>query len=94
NLINVKTLQNLWWLGGTPVLCGKTEYRWLYLMEEQTVSVESGGKFGELVPLLMALRPEASENERSSGLEEISKNPSLIKQLKKLHGRGLILLDF
>ncbi len=94
NLINDKTLQNLWWLGGTPVPCGKTEYRWLYLMEEQTVSVESGGKFGELVPLLMALRPEASENERSSGLEEISKNHSFIRLLKKLHGRGLVLLDF
>ena len=91
--INEKTLNNLWWLGGTPVLCS-SEYRWLYLMEEQSASADPAGNMKDIVPLLLSLRPEASETERSTALAEISKNPKLFKQLKKLHGRGLVLLDF
>jgi hypothetical protein len=44
--------------------------------------------------LLLALRPEASESERTSALAEISKNPAIISKLKKILGRGLVLLDF
>lgn len=93
--LNEKTSANLWWLGGTPVLCGSDkgnqEYRWLYLMEEQTTSAAN---LKELLPLLLALRPETCEADRSAALVEISKNPAYLKQLKKLHGRGLVLLDF
>ena len=97
--LNEKTVQNLWWLGGTPVLCGSAassngnqkEYRWLYLMEEQTAPAVN---LENLIPLLKSLCPEASEAERSVALAELSKNPQYIKQLKKLHGRGLVLLDF
>ena len=94
--LNEKTSANLWWLGGIPVLCGaangkQKEYRWIYLMEEQTAPAAN---LKEIVPLLKSLRPEVSENERSVALTEISKNPNHLKQLKKLHGRGLVLLDF
>ena len=97
--LNEKTVQNLWWLGGTPVLCGlsgnanenQKEYRWLYLMEEQTAPAAN---LEALIPLLKSLRPETPEVARSTALAEISKNPNYLKQLKKLHGRGLVLLDF
>ena len=92
--INEKTLTNLWWLGGRPVLCGKQEIRWLYLMEEQSETEIPDGNLKTLIPLLISLRPESSEEERSSALVEITKNPKILKQLKKLHGRGLVLLDF
>ena len=97
--LNEKIAANIWWLGGTPVLCGlsgtanenQKEYRWLYLMEEQTAPAAN---LEDLIPLLKSLRPEAPEADRSTALSELSKNPQLIKQLKKLHGHGLVLLDF
>ena len=89
--LNEKTILNLWWLGGTPILCGN-EYRWLYLMEEQSASAETLDKIN--LKLLLALRPEASEAERTAALGELSKNPSVISKLKKLLNRGLVLLDF
>ena len=94
--LNEKTAANIWWLGGSPVLCGSVngnqkEYRWLYLMEEQTVPAVN---LEALIPLLKSLRPEAPEADRSTALAELSKNPQYIKQLKKLHGRGLVILDF
>ena len=79
---------NLWWLGSTPVLCGN-EYRWIYLMEEQTAPV----KLIDL-ELLLSLRPEASEAERTAALKKITAAPAFLSNLKKLHGRGLVLLDF
>ena len=89
--LNETTVKNLWWLGGNPILCGN-EYRWLYLMEEQCTSVDTLNKIN--LNLLLALRPEVSESERTSALTEISKNPSVIPKLKKILGRGLVLLDF
>ncbi|WP_022931335.1 radical SAM protein [Treponema bryantii] len=96
SVLNEKTAANIWWLGGTPVLCGtanenQKEYRWLYLMEEQTAPAAN---LEDLILLLKSLRPEAPEADRSTALAELSKNPQLIKQLKKLHGHGLVLLDF
>ena len=85
-----KTVQNLWWLGGSPVLCG-SEYRWLYLMEEQAAPAAA---LTDLVPLLLALRPEASDADRTSALNKITAAPELLSKLKKLLGRGLVLLDF
>ncbi len=90
-LLNARTAQNLWWLGGLPVLCGKQEFRWLYLMEEQTAPAAN---LKDLLPLLLKLRPEAPETDRSAALAELSKNPPYLDKLKKLHGRGLVLLDF
>lgn len=87
--LSEKTAQNLWWLGGRPVLCN-SEYRWLYLMEEQTAPA---GTFPEL-GLLLSLRPETSEAERSSALSTIISTPSVLPNLKKLIGYGLVLLDF
>ena len=89
--LNEKTILNLWWLGGTPILCGN-EYRWLYLMEEQSASAETLDKIN--LKLLLALRPEASEAERTAALAEISKNSAIFSKLKKILGRGLVLLDF
>ena len=92
--LNEKTAQNLWWLGGTPVLCGSSnssasEYRWLYLMEEQTAP----SKLID-IDILLALRPEATEDLRVAALNKITASPSVISNLKKLLGRGLVLLDF
>ena len=89
--LNEKTACNVWWLGGTPILCGN-EYRWLYLMEEQTASADTMNKIG--LKLLLSLRPEASEAERTKALAEILKNSAIISKLKKILGRGLVLLDF
>ena len=86
--LNEKTAQNLWWLGGIPIVCG-SEYRWLYLMEEQTAPA----KLVDL-QLLLALRPESSEAERTAALNKITAVPGALSNLKKLHGRGLVLLDF
>ena len=69
----------------------QSEYRWLYLMEEQSAPAE---KLTELVHLLLALRPEASEADRSSALNKITAAPSVLSYLKKLLSRGLVLLDF
>ena len=91
NSLNEKTVQNLWWLGGTPVLCGKQDFRWLYLMEEES---SPAANLEGIIPLLQSLRPEAPEADRAAALAEISKNPKIIAKLKKLHGRGLVLLDF
>ena len=96
--LNESSAHNLWWLGGRPVLCGAagskksadSEYRWLYLMEEQTAPAAA---FPDL-DLLLALRPEASEADRESALNKITAAPELLSKLKKLHGRGLVLLDF
>ncbi len=98
--LNAENAKNLWWLGGTPVRCGTPnsnnhnnqdnfEYRWLYLMEEQTAPA----KFVD-VELLLSLRPEASEVERTAALNKIAAAPEVLNKLKKLHGRGLVLLDF
>ena len=94
--LNEKTAQNLWWLGGTPVLCASESgnanqkvYRWLYLMEEQTASV----KLIDL-EILSALCPEASEEKRNAALKKITATPAVLSSLKKLLGRGLVLLDF
>ncbi|SEQ65125.1 hypothetical protein SAMN04487977_107136 [Treponema bryantii] len=92
--LNDKTAQNLWWLGGTPVLCGlsnssASEYRWLYLMEEQSVP----SKLID-IDILLALRPEVTEEVRVAALNTITASPSVISNLKKLLGRGLVLLDF
>ena len=89
--LNEKTILNLWWLGGTPILCGN-EYHWLYLMEEQSASVETLDKIN--LKFLLALRPEAPEAERTAALAEISKNSAIFSKLKKILGRGLVLLDF
>ena len=88
--LNEKKAENLWWLGGNPVKSGK-EYRWLYLMEEQ---IAPAGKLVELVPLLLSLRPESSESERTAALNKIAASPAVLPDLKKLLGRGLVLLDF
>ncbi len=92
--LNEKTAQNLWWLGGTPVLCGlsnssASEYRWLYLMEEQSAP----SKLID-IDILLALRPEVTEDVRVAALNKITASPSVISNLKKLLGRGLVLLDF
>ncbi len=90
--LSVETAKNLWWLGGKPVLCGPAanrEYRWLYLMEEQTASE----KMIDL-ELLLALRPEVEEAVRTAALNKIAAAPEIISHLKKLLGRGLVLLDF
>ena len=90
--LTVETAKNLWWLGGIPVLCGEgkqKEYRWLYLMEEQSVSAVNID-----VQLLLSLRPETSEKERDAALSQILNNPAFINNLKKILGRGLVLLDF
>ena len=96
--LNEKTVQNLWWLGSTPVLCGlsgnpngnQKEYRWLYLMEEQTAPAENIEK---ILPLLLSLRPETPEAARTAALSELDENPQGLSKLKKLLGRGLVLLD-
>lgn len=95
--LSAQNVKNVWWLGGVPVLCGipnssvsgKSEYRWLYLMEEQTAPA----KFMD-VELLLALRPESPEDERTAALNKITAAPEVISNLKKLLGRGLVLLDF
>ena len=95
--LNAQNVKNVWWLGGAPVRCGtpnsagtgNTEYRWLYLMEEQTAPA----KFMD-VELLLALRPEASDEARTAALNKITATPEAISNLKKLLGRGLVLLDF
>ena len=89
--LNETTVKNLWWLGGRPVLCGN-DYRWLHLLEEQSTAVDIINKIN--LNLLLALRPEVSEFERTAALEEISKNPASISKLKKILGRGLVMLDF
>ena len=86
--LNAQNSVNLWWLGGTPVLCGN-EYRWIYLMEEQSAPASNVD-----LKLLLALRPEASESERQFALKKITAAPEVLAKLKKLLGRGLVLLDF
>ena len=88
--LDVKKAENLWWLGGKPVRAAK-EYCWLYLMEEQSAPA---GVLAELEPLLLSLRPEASEDERTAALKKITAAPAVLSNLKKLLGRGLVLLDF
>ena len=58
-------------------------------MEEQTAPA----KFMD-VELLLALRPEASDEVRTAALNKITATPEAISNLKKLLGRGLVLLDF
>ena len=98
--LNAENAKNLWWLGGTPVRCGTPnsnnhnnqdnfEYRWLYLMEEQSAPA----KFVD-VELLLSLRPEVTEDVRTAALNKIAATPEVLPNLKKLLGRGLVLLDF
>ncbi len=93
--LNEKSVVNLWWLGGNPLLCPaargcQKEYRWLYLMEEQTALAENIEK---ILPLLLSLRPETPEAARTAALSELNENPQGLSKLKKLLGRGLVLLD-
>ena len=84
-------VSGLYWLGGTPVRAGK-EYRWIYLMEEQTASA---GTFKQIEPgLLQGLAPEATEAARAAALKKLEQNASLPSALKNFFGRGLVLLDF
>ena len=89
NSLNEKNVKNIWWLGGKPVCSGKSEFRWIYLMEEQIIPANQLD-----IELLLALRPEASEEERNAALKKITAAPSILLKLKKLMGRGLVLLDF
>ena len=58
-------------------------------MEEQTAPAKHMD-----VEILLALRPEASEEERADALKKITAAPAILSNLKKLMGRGLVLLDF
>ncbi|MDD5930145.1 MAG: radical SAM protein [Spirochaetales bacterium] len=89
NSLNEKNVKNIWWLGGKPVCSGKSEFRWIYLMEEQIIPANQLD-----IELLFALRPEASEEERNAVLKKITAAPSILLKLKKLMGHGLVLLDF
>lgn len=88
--LNQKNAEQLYWLGNTPVRAVK-EYRWIYLMEEQCAPA---GDLADLVPLLLSLSPEATDDERTFALKKITAAPEVISNLKKLMGRGLVLLDF
>ena len=89
--LNPEKLAGLYWLGGTPVRAGK-EYRWIYLMEEQTAAA---GTFKQMEPgLLQGLAPEATDAARAAALKKLAQDASLLPALKNLFGRGLVLLDF
>lgn len=88
--LNQKNAERLYWLGNNPVRT-KNEYCWIYLMEEQSAPA---GKFEELLPLLLSLSPEAPEPDRNAVLKKITATPAILSKLKKLMGRGLVLLDF
>ena len=80
-----------YWLGGTPVRADK-EYRWIYLMEEQTAAA---GTFKQMEPgLLQGLAPEATEAARAAALKKLEQDAGLVPALKNFFGRGLVLLDF
>ena len=84
-------VSGLYWLGGTPVRAGR-EYRWIYLMEEQT---SSAATFKQIEPgLLQGLAPEATEAARAFALKKLEQDASLLSDLKNFFGRGLVLLDF
>ena len=84
-------VSGLYWLGGTPVRAGK-EYRWIYLMEEQTAAATT---FKQIEPgLLQGLAPEATEAARAAALKKLEQDASLLPALKNFFGRGLVLLDF
>ena len=88
--LNQKNAERLYWLGNNPVRT-KNEYCWIYLMEEQSAPA---GFFEELLPFLLELSPEAPEPDRSAVLKKITATPAILSKLKKLMGRGLVLLDF
>ncbi len=89
--LGLENLAGLYWLGGTPVRAGK-EYRWIYLMEEQTASAAT---FKQIEPgLLQGLAPEATDAARAVTLKKLEKDAGLILALKNFFGRGLVLLDF
>ena len=89
--LSPENLAGLYWLGGTPVRAGK-EYRWIYLMEEQTVPAAT---FKQMEPgLLQGLAPEATDAARAATLKKLEQNASLLPALKNFFGRGLVLLDF
>ena len=84
-------VSGLYWLGGTPVRAGK-EYRWIYLMEEQTASATT---FKQIEPgLLQGLAPEATDATRAATLKKLEQDAGLVLALKNFFGRGLVLLDF
>ena len=86
--LNQQNAEYLYWLGNTPVRAGN-EYRWIYLMEEQAAPAKLVN-----LELLLALRPEANEADRTVALNKITAAPAILSNLKKLMGRGLVLLDF
>lgn len=88
--LNQKNAERLYWLGNNPVRT-KNEYCWIYLMEEQSAPA---GFFEELLPFLLELSPEAPEPDRNAVLKKITATPAILSKLKKLMGRGLVLLDF
>lgn len=88
--LNQKNAERLYWLGNNPVRT-KNEYRWIYLMEEQSAPACF---FEELLPFLLELSPEAPESDRNAVLKKITATPAILSKLKKLMGRGLVLLDF
>ena len=63
-------------------------------MEEQCQVIDGKADFESTVKILLSLRPDVTEAERKTALAEISKNPAILKKIKKLYGRGLVLLDF
>ena len=84
-------VSGLYWLGGTPVRAGK-EYRWIYLMEEQTAAATTFKQIEQ--GLLQGLAPEATEAARAAALKKLEQDASLLPALKNFFGRGLVLLDF
>ncbi len=84
-------VSGLYWLGGTPVRAGK-EYRWIYLMEEQTAAATTFKQIEQ--GLLQGLAPEATEAARAAALKKLEQDTSLLPALKNFFGRGLVLLDF
>ena len=89
--LTVEKVQDLYWLGGLPIKSGN-EYHWIYLMEEQAASANTFKQID--LALLQGLAPEASEAARAAALKKLTQKPEILAALKKLLGRGLILLDF
>ena len=89
-LLTSENVANLYWLGGKLVRAGN-EYHWVYLMEEQAIQLSSLKHLD--INSLMALSPETSEGIRAEAISKLTQNENQLSTLKKLFGRGLVIVD-
>lgn len=86
---NIQFTENLFWLGGTPVVHGQI-ITWFFMQEEMAVEMNSKNEANDLAEILNELKPEADLSKKNDVLKRIKSDKNIQNIIKKLHGSGIV----